>query len=422
MYRPLGRENGSMVRLSPEIEHADSLNVLAAQRRELALTITTDRPLRKPRTATHRRQLATLRAQATRQIGLQLGTQGRRAFRGRISVELRLSLPTGPRHDAGLPALVKPYVDLLNGPVVFDDARVDHLLVLRQPATDDRATAHVRCLPLSMFQSDYDRAFRRLSELSTIPDRQPRFRDGKPVDRIWGLDHFDRYEREIAAENERLLALINDLDCEEAEHLAEDPDGDVELDIPHDLAELADADVRASARRHLQGSVFHARGDELADQGFDARDRPGDSPAWLEKTLAQDLADVADLGDDAPGCFVLPAPLERTVAAGEPDWPKLVADLFAARAGKRPWLGASFGGPLALDIALRGTAGRNTDLDNAARQILRAFERAFAANNPHLNGYRIYRRPAAIDDVRVRVLPAIRLDLLSRAMNDAREL
>lgn len=174
-----------MVRLSPETEHADFLNVLAAERRELAVTITSDRPLRKPRTATHSRQVAVLRGQARRQIDSQLDTQGRRAFRGRIAVELRLELPSGARHDAGLPALVKPYVDLLKGPVVFDDARVDHLLVLRQSAADERATVHVRCLPQSVFAAEYDRAFRRLSELATIPAPQPKFLDGQPVERTW---------------------------------------------------------------------------------------------------------------------------------------------------------------------------------------------------------------------------------------------
>ena len=411
-----------MVRLSPETEHADFLNVLAAERRELAVKITSDRPLRKPRTATHSRQVAILREQARQQIVLQLDAQGRRAFRGRIAVELSLGLPGGARHDAGLPALVKPYVDLLKGPVVFDDARVDHLLVLRQPSAGDSAIVLARCLPLSIFAAEYDRAFRRLAELETIPEPQPKFVDGRPVTRTWGLDRFDRHTREIVEEEERLLALIEDLDCDEEEQLAEDPDGAVDLDIPPGLAEFADAEARAGTRHQLQRSTSYTRGEELADQGFDARDRPGSSPAWLQETRTRDAADLLELGDHAPGCFVLPAPLKRKTADGEPAWSQLIAAVFLERATQRPWRHARFGGPLALDIALRGRAGSHIDLDNAAHQVLREFERAFAANSPRIDGYRVYRRPAAMDDVRVRLLPAVRLKLLRRAMDDARAL
>jgi hypothetical protein len=410
-----------MVRLSPEIEHADFLNALAAERRKVAVTINTRRPLRKAKTATHSRQLAQLREEATQQIYGQLDARGRRAFRDRITVELHLSLPSGTRHDAGLAALVKPYVDLLQRPVVFNDARVDHLLVLKQPASGDHATVLVRCLPLSIFAAEYDRAFRRLAELETIPEPQPKFLDGQPVKRTWGLDRFDRYTREFLHEEERLLSLIRDLDDDEETQLAEDPDAAVDLDVPPGLAELGDAEVRTATRDQLQRSTSYARGDQLTDQGFDSRDRPGSSPAWLQETRTQD-ADLLELDDQGPGCFVLPAPLERKTAAGEPAWSQLIAAVFLGRATQRPWRHARFAGPLALDIALRGRAGSHMDLDNAAHQVLREFERAFAPNTPSVDGYRVYRRPAAVDDVRVRVLPAIRLQLLSRAMDDARAL
>lgn len=411
-----------MVRLSTEIEHTDFLNVLAAQRRELRLTMATGRPLRHPKTATHRRQFAPLRAQVARQIDLQLDARGRRAFRGRIAVELLLGVPGSGRHDAGLPPLVKAYLDLLKGPVVFDDARIDHLLVLRQPVAGDRTVVLARCLPLSIHAAEYDRAFRLLSELGTIPAEPPRFLDGRPVDRIWGLDRFDRYAREVTDEEERVLALIDELDCEHDEQLADDPDSDVDLDIPRGFEEFADPEVRADAREHLLRATGLACGEELTDQGFDARDRPGKPPVWLEEARAQHGADLLELDDDAPGCFVLPAPPERSAAAGGANWARMIAGVFSQRAGWRPWRQARFGGPLALDIAFRGSAGRHSDLDNAARRVLREFERAFAANAPQVGGYRVYRRPAPIDDVRVRVLPAVRLELLSRAMDDARAL
>jgi Holliday junction resolvase RusA-like endonuclease len=412
-----------MVRFSSEIEHTDFLNVLAAERRELRLTMTTDRPLRAPKTATHRRRVAQLREQVAEQIAGQLDSHSRGAFRGRIAVELRLSVPDGGRHDAALPALVKAYVDLLKGPVVFDDASVDHLLVLRQPAQDGRTVVLARCLPLSIFTAEYDRAFRLLSELETLPaEPPPRFIDGRAVERVWGLDRFDRYAREVLVEESRLLALIEELDAECDEQIEDDPDADADLGIPAGFEEFADPVVRAGAREQLRHTVALARGEELADQGFDARDRPGEPPDWLDRARMEGAAEVLELDDAAPGCFVLPAPPERSADAGEPGWAQMIAGVFAQRTKDRSWREARFSGPLALDIAFRGTAGRHSDLDNAARRVLREFERAFAANAPQVDGYRVYRRPAMSDDVRVRVVPAVRLELLSRAMDDARAL
>ena len=128
------RHNGLMVRLSDQTEHADFLNVLAAERRELALTITTATPLRKSRNSTQGRRIARLREQARSQIGEQLDAGARRRFRGHIAVELALNVPGTRRYDAGLGPLVKAYLDVLKGPVVFDDADVDHLPVLRAPS------------------------------------------------------------------------------------------------------------------------------------------------------------------------------------------------------------------------------------------------------------------------------------------------
>ena len=412
-----------MVRFSSEIEHTDFLNVLAAERRELRLTMTTERPLRDSKTVTHRRRVAHLRELLAEQIAGQLDDHSRGAFRGRIAVELRIGVPEGGRHDAALPALVKAYVDLLKGPVVFDDARVDHLLVLRQPAVSDHTVVLARCLPLSIFTAEYDRAFRLLSELETLPaERPPRFVDGRPVERVWGLDRFDRYAREVLVEECRLLALIDELDAECDEQIEDDPDADIDLDILGGFEEFADPSVRAGAREQLHHSVALARGEQVADQGFDARDRPGEPPDWLDRARMEGAAEVLVLDDAAPGCFVLPAPPERSAAAGEPGWAQMVAGVFAQRAQGPLWREARFGGPLALDIALRGSAGRRSDLDNAARRVLREFGRAFAANAPRVDGYRVYRRPAFTDDVRVRVISAVRLELLSRAMDDARAL
>lgn len=353
-----------MVRLSDQTEHADFLNVLAAERRELALTITTATPLRKSRNSTQGRRIARLREQARSQIDEQLDAGARRRFRGHIAVELALSVPDARRYQAGLGPLVKAYLDVLKGPVVFDDADVDHLLVLRVPSQGAATVAVARCLPVSIFCADYDRAFRRLAELS-LPEPEPRFLDGAPVERTWGLDRFDVDAHELHREDERVLALIEELDREEAAQLAEDPDGDVDLDVPGLLAELVDPDVRAEARSQLERSVAYGRGDLLSDRGFDARDRPGTSPSWLAATRARDAADVVALKDSGPGCFVLPAPAERRTPTGQPDWSAVIAAAFAQRASTLPWARARFGGPIALDIALRGRAAAHMDIDNA---------------------------------------------------------
>ncbi len=79
-----------------------------------------------------------------------------------------------------------------------------------------------------------------------------------------------------------------------------------------------------------------------------------------------------------------------------------------------------FGGPLALDVALRGKAGQHADVDNITRKILTAFNSAFKAADPVIRGYRAYRLGADTEDVRVRVMPTVRLEALVRAMQRAR--
>jgi hypothetical protein len=415
-----------VVRFSAETERADFLNVLAAERRELRLTMTTDRPLRQGRSPSRRRQLEAYRATVARQIDFQLDARGRRAFRGRIAVELRLGVPRGGRDDAGLPALVKAYLDVLKGPVVFDDSTVDHLLVLRQPAETERTVVFARCLPLAIFAAEYDRAFRLLSELETLPDeRQARFVNFAPVDWTWGLDHYDQDSRDINADDEFVLSVIDGIDRQEAELLDDDPDADLrsaDFGIPDRLEELIDPSTRDYWRDFLREKTGLARGEELTDLGFDARDRPGTAPAWLEQAQALDAADLLELSDQAPGCFILPSPPTRPTPPERPDWADLVCGVFAERASTEPWRRARFGGPVALDIALRGNAGRHLDVDNLAHRVLREFERAFGTHMPQIGGYRVYRRPAASNDVRVRVLPAVRLGLLSRVLDDAHAL
>ncbi|MEJ7784470.1 MAG: hypothetical protein WKF96_06675 [Solirubrobacteraceae bacterium] len=128
-----------MVRLSKPTEQRDILDVLAVSRREIRLSLQSDRPLRKGSNRVQRQRVAQIRDDLSREIETTMSADARRMFRGRIAVELRLALPEG-RNDAALGPIVKAYLDLLSGSVVPDDERVDHLIVLREPSLTTRHT------------------------------------------------------------------------------------------------------------------------------------------------------------------------------------------------------------------------------------------------------------------------------------------
>jgi hypothetical protein len=417
-----------VVRLSRESEQRDALNILAADRRELALTLSTKRPLRKPQNPKQRKAIAQLREEASAQIARQLAHPARRVFRGRVALELRLRVPDEPPPPA-LATMVKDYIDLLVGSVVVDDSRVDHLLVLGEPADDDRAKASLRCLPLSIFAAEYDRAFRVLGERGAVASvtrgleaPTARFVNLAPnQDYRWGLSHFDTHSVDQLRADENLLGLIEWLDEEEDEQLAVDPEAWIDLDVPASHPELGDRETRDAVRVHLEEAVAGARGDWLTDQGFDARDRPGPTPAWLEETIARDLADVVQLSDTGPGCFVLPPPPELETRPGETKWDRRAAQMIASQARHGPWFRARFRGPVVIDVALRGTAGRRNDVDNVAHTLLRATRLALGNDLP-LMGYRVYRQSWPTNDVRVRLMPKIRLEALAASMDQARAL
>ncbi len=423
------RHNEGMVRLSPKTELHDVLNVLAATRRELILTVDLAQRLRKPRNRAQKRQVVKLRAEASAQLAEQLDLEGRRAFRGPIAVELRVSLPTG-RHDAALPTVVKDYLDLLKGSVIPDDALINHLLVLRETATAERATVTVRCLPQAIFAVEYDLAFRLLAEeraKTTIRDSAASPPCPSPSELIrpkqepWGLSNFDEHARELLAYEESVLDLLEDLDTREEEQLREDPDGYVDLEIPPQHPEFDDPEARNSTREYLERSTAHARGSWLADQGFDVHDRPGSPPSWLGEVVELDVADVFRLSDDSPGCFVLQRPPERKTESGSRSWEQSVTDQIMARLHDGGWHKARFQGPLVLDIALRGQAARGTDVDNMAHRLLGSVQKAFGAARPDIVGYRSYRQEALSNDIRLRLMPAVRMGALVLAMHAARE-
>ncbi len=162
--------------------------------------------------------------------------------------------------------MVKDYLDLLKGSVVPDDAQVDHLLVSREPTSAARTTVTMRCLPLSVFAAEYDRAFRIIDERGFAVPGSPRPGADEPAAPFlnaaqsphyrWGLRHFSEDDQWLLAGDEQALGVIEDLDAPYDEQILEDPHGFVDLDVPSQLAEFDD------------GMQAHASAPDAADVGL----------------------------------------------------------------------------------------------------------------------------------------------------------
>lgn len=423
-------DNGTVARLSRRTERIDALNVMAADRRELALQIRTDRPLRKPRGRAQQRSIAAMREQAESQIRDQMSAPARRAFRGHIAVELRAAVDDG-RGVPDLATMVKEYMDLLKGLVVPDDSVVDHLIAVREPGASPGAEVTIRCQPLAIFEANYDRAFRMLDSgavyQTVTPERSrepaaPFLNAGTNPNWRWGLSGFGEIDQVELRRDERLLDELlaaNDL---EDEALAEDEDAFVDLDLPSMYdGEFDRRDVRDDMIDQLVAKIAAARGAWLVDQGFDARDRPGPFPAWVLELIERDEADIELLRDAGPGCFMLSAPPARPPGSSAKRWNEDVVLKFATVLRHGRWSDPTFRDEIALDIALRGEAGQDNDIDNVARRIIKAFFVACGNDDvPNLGAYRVYRKPWPDNDVRVRLMPKIRLEALARSMDRAR--
>jgi hypothetical protein len=302
---------------------------------------------------------------------------------------------------------------------------VDHLLARRAVGSGKGARVTLSCLPVSVFVAEFDRAFRLGDEVVLeYAERKPRFHDGRhvrPPAEEWGLSPFDEHDRSALAREEALLDRLRDLDAETEAQLEEDPDGFVDLELSDAEQEFADPDDRERLEEFLVESIAQAHGRSLGDQGFDVRDRPGPEPAWLGEVDRDSPAEVIELADTGPGCFLLPPPPVVKTPKGQRPWDENIRLQFARRRVEG-WGTLRFGGPLALDIALRGRAGQNADLDNVANRIVAAFRSAFAFAEPQVDGYRVYRKSAPMDEIRVRVLPIGRMLRLVDAMREAEKL
>jgi hypothetical protein len=401
------------MRISGENEAYDVLQVLAARRREIPLTLVTERPLRKSKTMS-KKDKESLRREVLGQIEAQLRHRRRKAFRGRVAVDLELRLPTG-RFEAEMRSVVKEYLDVLGGSLYSDDAVIDHLTVVCSYA-DGPAAVRARCQPVGLFAASFDRSFRLGPELELHdPDAHPRTLP-------WGLRGFDHHDEEVLRYEEGVLEELDRLDGEEEAAFEEDEDADFFPDLSEGSREFADPDLRKRLGAELEDSIGLAVGAKLTQQGFDSRDRPGPSPSWLDEVLAGDLGDIERLPSDHPGCFVIPPPPEVETGPDGLRWDDAVRGSFRARAG-RPWRWAlaTFGEPLVLDIAVRGGGAPRHDLDNLAHRVAAAFRGSYPAVG-RLGGYRVYRVDEGDPAVCVRVLPAARLALLRRAWDEAQEL
>jgi Holliday junction resolvase RusA-like endonuclease len=401
------------MRISGETEALDALQVLAARRREIPLTLVTERPLRKSRKMSKKAK-ETLRREVLDQVETQLRRRRRRAFRGRVAVDLELRLPRG-RYEAEMRSVVKEYLDVLSGSLYGDDAVIDHLTVSCSYA-DGPARVKARCQPVGLFAASFDRSFRLGPELGLHdPDAHPRTLP-------WGLRGFDHHDEEVLRYEEGVVAELDRLDAEEEAAFEEDEDADFFPEVSEGSREFADPDLRKRLGAELEDSIGLAIGAKLTHQGFDSCDRPGPPPGWLDEVIAGDLGDVDRLPSEHPGCFLLPPPPEAETGAGGPRWDDAVRSCFRARAG-RPWRWASaiFGEPLVLDIAVRAGAAPRHDLDNLAHRVGAAFRGAYPAVG-RLGGYRVYRVEGGEAEVCVRVVPAARLALLRRAWDEAQEL
>jgi hypothetical protein len=404
------------MRLNADSEAEDALQAMAARRRELPLLLVSEQPLRKPKGRKQVRAMALLRDELLAQIDRQMRRARRRAFRGEVAVEISLA-HSRERSDTGLKPMVKAYLDVLGESAFFDDAKVEHLITQRSLSRSDKTEVTIRCLPLSVFAANFDRSFRVDGELALIDP------DAHPQTVPWGLRHFDEHDRWQLGYTRGILATVEELDRAEEEAFARGEEDEFYPEVSDSNRELTDPQLRESLGPELRENIARSLGSMLTDQGFDARDRPGPPPGWLEEVVADDLGEVERLSTDHPGCFSLPLPPQRPRGGDEPEWSLELARGFYSRySSPWEWGTARFGGALALDIGLRGGAGTQNDIDNVAHKVIGAFQQVFVKSVPNVSGYRAYKLSSGDPELRVRVLPAIRLQLLQRSLDQAREL
>lgn len=308
----------------------------------------------------------------------QMDLLGLKPFKGPVSVEINLHAGEGPP-PAQMPAVVKAYLDGLEGIAYDDDRKVEHLVVQRyaldHPSFQDLESdgkgrrgivVSIEVRSLADYTARYDRAVRLTF-----------FRPSRytPWNREWGVrDDVKlrqlKVERDATPEpSSELLAAIRSY---EEKRLLDGPLADIDRPGPLPRASAWMHRRLSGHRLHWwlrrrQGSVF------LLPLPGGA---PGSSRAW-DKALERQLAEFGD----REGGF----PLQGFVA---------------------------------LDIAVRGRSIEGKDLDNLAHKILVPFEEQLCLKRGTVRGYRVYQAVGEPVGVQVRVVDELRMLDLSITLAD----
>jgi len=382
----------------------DYLTANEKWRRTLRLSIQTETLLRQGGGRLQARKQAGYLAEARNQIGDQMRTRRRRAFRGEVSVSVTI-FASGVALPPSAPKTVKRYLDALTGLAYKDDEQIAHLQVERHAddhpyqrrmdeaersapidgVTRDRPWVSIAITPARIYRADYDRAFR--------------IRDDHDLD--WERDRSEL----------RFWEGEDEFDDDELEELLDERADDAAGRGIYGLLEGEDLEVTRRVREML---IDRALSKRILGRRPTIWDRPGPSP-------------FADVGDVAPhpqaaqrwrlnlaGELWLPGPEEA-------EWKALVRERMSAHRAHWKLLPSAFDEPLALDIAAHGAAGLHRDVDNLAHPILAMFERLYCADRRGtVTGYRAYRVDTEVSGVRVQVMPAERLPQLRDAIDSAR--
>lgn len=257
--------------------------------------------------------------------------------------------------------------------------------------------------PLRTYVGDVDRLFGLRDRVFEDPYGDAVDADGAE---FFGsrFDHFEDDER---------LDELREEERDEAERRGLYAPGglfDAHPELAANLGHRRKAELRA-LRRKL-----------LLDNGPGPLDRPGPPPAVTRLLWHSDpsLKRLDSDGIFGPGRFHLPEPAE---VRGGATWRHQVRREMTDLHGRWRILDVLIGAPLALDIAVRGSAA-GKDLDNLARDVVVPFEEVFCANERGtVASYRVYRATpeSGVPGVRLSVTGDERLGSFERAMTTARQ-
>lgn len=415
-----------MALLGKDDEEADAARSWEAEDREMPLHLCTEVAVKTGAKGPQGRVGRQMEERIREQLRDMLATLRRAPFSGPVAIAIELAVPA-ERNPPSVRRVTKRYIDILKDFLFDDDRDIRHLIAWQKTHKGAEARVTAQILPLDLFEADYDRAFRFLGHEGALATVLPgvtlqtaTMRNGAPIPEEerapWGLLPFTIDDLEIMEHHRGLLHELVALDEEEQAWDGDPDDWWPSGDLMSTHPEFNDPLVRAQTRAYLQSVVASELGRELTDNGFDARDRTGEVD-WLER-LDRGV-DVLELEDRGPGCFTVEA------SAGERgttyrSWSKEVEAEVRKAVAEGRWAHATFEGDVVIDVAVPAVTPEG-DLDNVAGFVFSAVEAALGNQRAErLVGYRAYRQHRGTS-IRVRLLPAIRLEALQRAMTFARQ-